>query len=259
VLPHAQLNQLQSPLRTPSPSCMRFIRKVSHPTSQESTPATALRGSDPSRCLSQRQNGQSGGFHPGTYEMLPGADFCSPQAINKFTVFSNAIRTFVVPNTHSLFDSKGVAFTKPSSQNVRSISIIEAWLSPAFSVTLAFLEDAGADRAPEKQGVGVPCGAGSIGYSLMFTLADDQKHTVVDSHDLANAYDTLSRQSIFNTLADPYSSLIPFVNLLYGRPSTVHLSSADPASKHSDHILCRRAAGGSVVPIPLRACITWPA
>jgi hypothetical protein len=75
--------------------------------------------------------------------------------------------------------------------------------------------------------VGVSGRAADIGHALNSPLANDPEHTIIYSHDWANAFSTLSRQSIFDILEDTYPSLIPFVNLMYGRPSTVHFPPED--------------------------------
>jgi hypothetical protein len=66
-----------------------------------------------------------------TYEMLQAAAFGSPQALDKFAAFINAMLAFEMPRAPSLLDSKGVAFLKPGPANVRPIAISEAWLRQA--------------------------------------------------------------------------------------------------------------------------------
>jgi hypothetical protein len=159
--------------------------------------------------------------------MLQAAAFGSPQALDKFAAFINAMLAFEMPRAPSLLDSKGVAFLKPGSANVRPIAISEAWLRLAGAVALALLGDAGAALAPEQQGVGISGGAVNVGHALKSAIAADPEHTIIYSHDWANAFNTVSRQAIFDTLKDTYPSLVPFVNFLYGMPSTVHFFSED--------------------------------
>ncbi|CAI7910522.1 unnamed protein product [Closterium sp. NIES-54] len=119
--------------------------------------------------------------------------------------------------------SRLIALAKPEG-GARPIAIGECLTRLATKAALSAMGEATREFfLPLQYGVAVPGGAETVIYAARAYL-DAHPTSMVLQADIANAFNSVSRQAIATALQDPaLSPLLPFVKLTYGNPSQLLL------------------------------------
>ena len=124
-----------------------------------------------------------------------------------------------------------LAIAKPESSGVRPIAIGEIFTRLVGKAVVIQLRDALQNAMlPLQFGVAVPGGAEAVVLGIRAAL-EAHPEWVVLKVDVANAFNTVHRSTIFQALADgeeAIQSIIPFVRSMYGRPSDLWFKQDGP-------------------------------
>lgn len=113
-----------------------------------------------------------------------------------------------------------------SNGGVRQIAIGEAWYRLAMLCALAEVgAEVGVGLAPLQVGVGTRCGVDAVAHAVSTALAADPQNVVL-SVDMANAFNTVSRDAVLGAVRERMPQLLPVVQWAYGFPSALHVIGA---------------------------------
>ena len=216
------------PLAEITPSSTQQFRAL-HPDAQPptfsdaDTQAPELRLEDVRVIIESLTNGKASGLSGWSYEHIKAA-ICTPSGLEAGHAFLKLILAGTLPRLPDMLDSNDIALQKPDG-GIRPIAVGEAWTRLGAICALRAHPDLGFDLAPLQLGVGIPGGAECVGHMLRAALQEDP-NTHVISLDCTNAFNTVSRQAIANTVHTKAPTLIPFIRWAYGEASRVFLSGA---------------------------------
>jgi len=135
----------------------------------------------------------------------------------------NFILAGKAPVSPDLLDCTGIALAK-GEHDVRPIAMGEAWLKLASLAALTECSQAAEDLLPLQFAAGIAGGAQNVGHTLNAHLR--KPGAITAAADLANAFNSLSRQAVMDAVADRLPALLPFVAYVYGNKSHIHLQGA---------------------------------
>lgn len=168
--------------------------------------------------------GKSAGPSGGTYEHVQAAFHASADARAALLRLVNAMLAGQLPRDTALLDCRLIAVHKPDG-GARPIAIGEVLVRIAGVCVLAANPELARDLAPLQQGVGVPGGAENVGHALRAGIAADPG-CVTLKLDFRNAFGTLQRASMLQTVAERAAPVLPWASWLYGQHTRLWLQGA---------------------------------
>jgi len=141
----------------------------------------------------------------------------------------NAILGGSIPVLELMKDCRLIALHKKGGRGIRPIAIGEVWARLAALCALKACPSLGPDMCPLQVGVGVKGGAQCLGLAIR-AGSQALPEEVTLQLDWKNAFNSISRQAILDTIAASHSHLFPFVKWMYATPSRLWL----PGSRASD-------------------------
>jgi hypothetical protein len=127
-----------------------------------------------------------------------------------------------LPHVPEQLDSDGLPFRKPAV-GIRRIAIGEARLRLATLCAVHECSDFGPSLAPLQLGVGISGGAEGVGNALLSALHSHPDHLLLDCK---NAFNSISRHTIFHAAQKQASALLLFLSWAYTSASRVLLRGA---------------------------------
>ena len=170
------------------------------------------------KILKQLSVGSAAGASGWRYEHLMAAVEAEDAELDALLKFINLVLEGRLPHIPELLECVLVAFEKPSG-GIRPITIAESLYRVFALSALAAVKGYGPDMAPIQMACGIPGGSQVPGHAIR-TLLKNKPGMVVVSMDYANAFNSVSRQAIFDMLADPlhgHPGLVPFIAYAYAR------------------------------------------
>ena len=175
--------------------------------------------------VSAHNRGTAGGPTGWTYEMICAAAYATEDGLRAVLRFVNLILAGALPRDSFILRSSLVGLQKPGG-GVRPIAIGEAWYRLAMLCALTEVgSEVGASLAPLQVGVGTRGGVDAVAHAISTALAADPQ-SVLLSVDMANAFNTVSRDAVLGAVRERMPQLLPVVQWAYGSPSALHVVSA---------------------------------
>ncbi|CAI7742787.1 unnamed protein product [Closterium sp. NIES-53] len=221
-----------TPVCTPSPEILEELR-LKHPPAEPgevtwSTPhgsKLSIPHADFAKMLGRCKNGVGAGPSGMTFEHLRDAAITNALVSTHLHALVNTILGGNLPASvaNLLTASRLIALAKPGG-GARPIAIGECLTRLAAKAALSAMGEAAREFfLPLQYGVAVPGGAETVIHTARAYL-DAHPTSMVLQADIANAFNSVSRQAIATALQDPaLSPLLPFVKLTYGNPSQLFL------------------------------------
>ena len=219
---------------TTDPGVLAALRAL-HPAAEppvalatEATPALSISSQALTAVLqriSAHNRGTAGGPTGWTYEMISAAALATNDGFRAVLRFVNLILSAQLPRDCFILESSLVGLQKPTG-GVRPIAIGEAWYRLAMLCALSEVGAAvGAELAPLQVGVGTRGGVDAVAHAVSAALATDPQNILL-SVDMANAFNTVSRDAVFTAVQERMPQLLPVVQWAYGTPSALHVVGA---------------------------------
>jgi hypothetical protein len=167
--------------------------------------------------------GKAPGLTGWNYEHIK--QLCSRRAGKQASLaLVNALLSGQLPPVIELLDCDGLPLRKPAG-GIRPIAIGEAWIRLASLCAVHKCSDLGPSLVPLHLGVGIPGGAEGVGHAVRSALASDPEALLL-SLVWRNAFNTVSRATIFQAVGTNAPSVMPFLRWAYGGPSRIFVRGA---------------------------------
>lgn len=196
------------------------------PPAEDATPALQVAAEHLTAVLKDwgKKAGTAGGMSGLTPDHVVAAALAADAAFAAILKLVNLILSGELPRHGSLLDSALVGTEKPGG-GVRPIAIGEVWYRLAGACALKALPKVGASLAPLQVGAGVSGGIDAAAHAIQAALAEDPEMMVL-STDLENAYNTVSRQAVFDAVEAEVPELLPMVRWAYAAATNLHIVGA---------------------------------
>ncbi|CAI7862682.1 unnamed protein product [Closterium sp. NIES-53] len=223
-----------TPVCTPCPAILHQLREKHPPADNEeltwpraSTPNLAITHADFVKLLSRCKNGVGAGPSRTTFEHLRDASITNATVCTHLHALVNTLLAGNLPGPVAdlLTASRLIALSKPGG-GARPIAIGECLTHLAAKVALTVMGESARDHfLPLQYGVAVPGGTEAIIHAAR-SFTDSRPQCLVLQTDIANAFNSISRQAIIEAIQDnKLSPLLPLVKLAYGNPSQLLLDA----------------------------------
>ena len=221
------------PLAAPTPEVMAALEQL-HPAAPAPTiPPTqappALITADILRNVLRRVPRNSAAGPSGwTYEHVRAAVNGSEAAFDSLLRFVQYAVGGKLPHLPALMASRLVPLQKRQG-GVRPIAVGEVLLRLAALCATAACHEVGPGLAPLQLGVGVPGGAQCVGQALRAGILSHPGDVTIQL-DWKNAFNSVSRQVMIDTVAARAPALLPFAAWAYREPAALWVRDAPPSS-----------------------------
>ncbi|CAI7852808.1 unnamed protein product [Closterium sp. NIES-54] len=223
-----------TPVCTPCPAILHQLREKHPPADNEeltwpraSTPNLTITHADFVKLLSRCENGVGAGPSGTTFEHLRDASMTNATVCTHLHALVNTLLAGNLPGPVAdlLTASRLIALSKPGG-GARPIAIGECMTRLAAKAALTVMGESARDQfLPLQYGVAVPGGAEAIIHAAR-SFTDSRPQCLVLQTDIANAFNSISRQAIIEAIQDnKLSPLLPLVKLTYGNPSQLLLDA----------------------------------